>query len=385
MTTSGDTADRIERLADHLAGKGYLFNPRWRTALRAAQRHLFVPVRAWVSPDVPDAEPYGIDRDQDPDRWWDAAYAEAAILTQADDGKGDPTRNEGIWTSSLSAPGIVFAFLEQLDVRDHQRILEIGTGTGWTAALLAQRVGADNVTSIEIDPEMAERARANLAAAGVHPRLILGDGAAGHPGGAPYDRVHVTCGVTDIPAEWIAQVRPGAVIVLPWMPGFAGGYQARLIAAGDGTAVGRFTGSAGYMMLRSQRFPPIRCDEPDEATRTTTRLDPRTVARDSAGAALTIAAVLPDVIAASMLDVNGGFELRLGDRHGSSWATAAFVPGRAEFDVRQRGDRRLWDEVADAYLRWVRAGTPARERFGMTVTPDDQWLWLDDPAHRLTA
>jgi protein-L-isoaspartate O-methyltransferase len=383
MSTSDHVAERIERLADYLGERGLLVSAGWRAALHGAPRHLFVPARAWVSPDLPDAQPYGIDRENDSDTWWDAVYSDAVIVTQIDDGKGDPTRGEGIWTSSISAPGIVVTFLELLDIQDDHRVLEIGTGSGWTAALLASRVGAHNVTSIEIDREMVTLAGSNLAGAGVQPHLILGDGADGYPGRAPYDRVHVTCGVREVPATWIAQARPGAVIALPWMPGFARGFQARLIAVGDGTAIGRFTGMASYMMLRSQRFPEPRIDQADDAERTTTRLDPRTVARGPEGAALAVAATLPDVFSAGATRDDGRFEFRLRERNGPSWATVAYAPRSDDFDVRQHGNRRLWDETAAAYLWWLRAGFPGRDRFGMTVTPDDQWLWLDDSANRL--
>jgi protein-L-isoaspartate(D-aspartate) O-methyltransferase len=54
-------------------------------------------------------------------------------------------------------------------------------------------------------------------------------------------------------------------------------------------------------------------------------------------------------------------------------------PGRDEYTVSQIGDRPLWDEVVDAYFRWVGWGEPGRERFGMTVTPDGQRVWLDTP------
>lgn len=142
-------------------------------------------------------------------------YADAAVVTQVCDGDGDPATGQGPWTSSLSAPGAVAAFLELLAPRDHDRVLEIGTGTGWTAALLSARLGAGCVTSIEVDEAVAKQAAANLVAAGPIPALVTGDGAEGAPDSAPYDRVHVTCGVTTVPYAWVEQTRPGGVLVLP--------------------------------------------------------------------------------------------------------------------------------------------------------------------------
>src|SRR5580700_6934644 len=134
---------------------------------------------------------------------------------EVDDGSGDVTEGRGSASSSNSAPGAVFPMLEQLQVHDHHRVLDIGTGTGWTAALLSWRVGAANVTTVEIDPGLAEQARKNLQAAGYQPRLIVGDGAVGHRRGAPYDRIHVTFAVERVPWAWIDQTRPGGVILTP--------------------------------------------------------------------------------------------------------------------------------------------------------------------------
>lgn len=70
------------------------------------------------------------------------------------------------------------AMLAALDVHDGHRILEIGTGTGDNAALLAHRLGDSNITTIEVDPALSRRARQALASAGHHPRVICADGAA---------------------------------------------------------------------------------------------------------------------------------------------------------------------------------------------------------------
>ena len=350
---------------------------RWRAALHAVPRHLFAPERGWCN-----APPAGrrIDRDADPDGWWDAVYAPSvSILTQADDGAGDPLTGQGLWTSALSAPRIVVEFLRQLHVHDHQRVLEIGTGTGWTAALLAHRVGDGNVVTVEIDEDVAKHAAANLDAAGRAPQVVVGDGAGGWPDGAPYDRVHATCAVRRVPHAWVEQVRPGGVIVFPWSPGFGTGHQVRLVVGDGGTAVGGFPGGAGYMMLRAQRYPtrwgPF---EETAAEMGSTRLDPRSIAWDLHGVDVALTALVPDV--KSWSETEGErFSLLLATFDRSSWAWCDFEPGRADFEVGQYGDRRLWDETADAYLRWVSWGRPDRDRFGMTVAPDGQHVWLGTP------
>ena len=232
---------------------------------------------------------YIIDRDADPDAWWDAVYSPHSIVTQLDDGATDIRNKVGDYTSSASAPSTVAYLLHLLDTVPGRRVLEIGTGTGWTAALLSHLVGEGNVTSIDVDPVVAEQAAKNLSAAGVHPHLIVGDGAAGCPERAPFDRVHVTCGIRVVPYAWVEQCRPGGEIVLPYCPGFGTNHALRLVVPPDGSAYGSFPGFASYMMMRSQRPLADRpARDPAEKHRFTTRVDPRTIAYAPPGADLAI-------------------------------------------------------------------------------------------------
>jgi protein-L-isoaspartate O-methyltransferase len=374
------TQDRIEGLADVLTVAGRLTDQRWRGALRAVPRHLFAPETGWAVPDRPRYEGFAIDLGADPATWWDAVYSDTAIAIQLDDGAGDPLTGAGQWTSSCSAPGIVVIFLQELRPLDHHRVLEIGTGTGWTAGLLTWRLGAGNVTSVEIDESLAARAAANLKTAGLSPRLVVADGALGHLEGAPYDRVHVTCAVERVPYPWIAQCKPGGVLVLPWSPGWGIGHLARLTATGDGRALGRLTGPAGFMMLRSQRRPLGTPEATRPFDRSSTLLDPRLVLAESPGAEVAIAALVPGVRSHVETAPDGSCRVWAVESVGESWACAEFEPGRADHPVQQYGPRRLWDEVEAAYLQWITWGRPDRERFGLTVTADAQQVWLDDPA-----
>ena len=130
-----------------------------------------------------------IDRDADPDTWWEVVYSDSVLVTQLDDGATEIQLGARGSTSSNSAPSTVADLLQWLDPEPGHRVLEVGTGTGWTAALLSHVAGATNVTSIEIDRANAEQAAENLASAGVQPHLLVGDGAYGFPGHAPFDRV----------------------------------------------------------------------------------------------------------------------------------------------------------------------------------------------------
>lgn len=377
--TAPDVRRRIDALADVLAGNGELTDERWREALHAAPRHLFVPDVAWTTPYAGDG--YRIDRRADPVAWLEAAYGDQAVITQLDDGAVDVGTGQGDYTSSLSAPGVVLDFLELLDPFDGDEVLEIGTGSGWTAALLACRLGEGNVTSIEVDPAVAEAAAANIKEAGYTPTLVVGEGGGGFPAGAPFDRVHVTCGVTTVPYTWVEQTRPGGLIAFPWMPEHQGGHKTVLTAVGDGTAVGRFHGGASYMMLRAQRPSRDRTEE-DDWRESTTMLDPRRVVRAAWGADVAIAGMLPDVSSQAEDVDSGGFRLWLWAA--GSAAVVTYSPEYKRCSVLQRGSRDLWDEVSDAFRGWIRFGMPGRDRFGMTVTPDGQQVWLDSPDRVLT-
>ena len=357
----------------------------WREPMLAVPREKFVPARGIASPEC--AASYLIDRDTAPNDWLGAVYSDASITTQRDDGKTDPLDITGLPTSSISAPGVAYGFLDLLAPRDHDRVLEIGTGTGYSAAVLSARLGAENVTSIEIDPDVAKQAAVNLEAAGYAPGLIVGDGANGYPEAGPYDRVHVTAGTGQIPYAWIEQTRPGGIIVAPWQPHRGHGLQLRLTVVGE-SAHGRFHGAATYMMLRSHRAEAQwKPHHHEEADVTMTRLDPRTVASAGPGADLALTGRIPGMWYFGQTDSNGSFSLLLfevGDPDGS-WAACDYEPGKDEFEVTQYGRRRLWDEAAEAFEWWVRAGAPASDRFGLTVTSEGEQLWLDEPTRCLTS
>ena len=154
-------ADRARaRLVDGLRNSGRVRHAAVEEAFRAVPRHLFLP-------QVPLAR----------------AYADEAVAVQSVD---------GVTTSSASQPSMMAIMLEQLDLRPGHRVLEIGAGTGYNAALLARIVGpAGRVVAVDIDPDLIRDAARHLVDAGVRGvELVCGDGALGHPPGAPYDRIH---------------------------------------------------------------------------------------------------------------------------------------------------------------------------------------------------
>ncbi|MBG0818365.1 methyltransferase domain-containing protein [Planomonospora sp. ID82291] len=386
--------DGVRALADYLTASGVLgpCTPSGRVWVRALQdvpRHLFVPARAWAQP-MDERPEHLIDHTADPAAWWEAIYSNTSIITQRGDGTADVADLTAPATSSLSCPHVAAEMLCLLDLDNHHRVLEIGTGTGWSAAMLSWRLRDDQVVTVEIDQQVAEQAAANLAAAGCKPTLIVGDGALGHPGAAPYDRVHVTCGVRDIPPAWIEQTRPGGVIVAPWMPAHGQwGEQVRLDVLGDGHAIGRFRGGATFMMLRAQRPPHRWPTYPADGAVLTDRLDPRTIAASwGQGFGLYLAGAAPHLLITStgweqLPDWGWAWIMRLRDLHGSGWAIATTGPSQDDIEITQDSEQPLWSQLRAAFLAWLRAGRPGRDRIGLTITPEGRRMWLDVPGQQV--
>jgi protein-L-isoaspartate(D-aspartate) O-methyltransferase len=136
-------------------------------------------------------------------------YRDAAIVTRRDPASGAAT-------SSSSQPAIMAVMLEMLGLRPGGRVLEVGSGTGYNAALLAHLAGpGGSVTSVEIDRDVAGEARDALLAAGSPARVVVGDGRTGWPDGAPYDAVIVTASADAVPRAWYDQLVPGGRLVMP--------------------------------------------------------------------------------------------------------------------------------------------------------------------------
>lgn len=346
----------------------------------AAPRHHFIPGQAWARPTAA-AEGYWIDRERDGERWWGAVYSDTVIVTQLDDGMTElteeavkkPPRNA---TCSSSGPSLVFAALDLLDARPGHRVLEIGTGTGWTAGLLSHLVGEERVTSVEIDKTLAGTAKDGLARAGFSPHVVVADGAEPVATDRPFDRVHVTCGVYDTPYTWITQTRPGGVIVMPWSRNHR---VVRLIVHDDGTATGTFHDKCGFMPLRSQR-PSQQGGIPDDERER--EVHPDVVHRllsTSPGWEMCLMERVGDTPFHTQRGEDGSFVVLTDVPSGTSLARVHLTSAGAR--VTQRGPRNLWDEAERAYDMWTDWGCPGIERFGMAVTPTTQYMWLDDPDH----
>ncbi|WP_329178848.1 methyltransferase domain-containing protein [Streptomyces sp. NBC_01477] len=233
------------RMVRRIVAGGGLADPAWRAAFAEVPRHLFVPVYYRGGSD--DAAGHGRFAADDPDMrrrlsWLTGAYADQPIATHVSGGE---------LVSSSSQPSLMALMCEALDLREGHRVLEIGAGTGYNAALLAHRLGGTGaVTTVDLDAAITAPAREHLAAYGTAAALsvtvVTGDGAFGCPAGAPYDRVIATCELPAVPPAWAEQCRPGARILAPFATGLV-----VLTVTGPGRAEGRFLSTPAY-------FVPLR-------------------------------------------------------------------------------------------------------------------------------
>jgi protein-L-isoaspartate(D-aspartate) O-methyltransferase len=115
---------------------------------------------------------------------------------------------------TISQPLVVARMCELLRLDGSERVLDVGTGSGYHAAVLAQL--SAHVWTIERHPALSERAEANLRAAGVpNVTLLVGDGTLGHPAAAPYDAINVAAAAATIPPPLEAQLAPAGRLVAP--------------------------------------------------------------------------------------------------------------------------------------------------------------------------
>ncbi|AUH41369.1 methyltransferase domain-containing protein [Streptomyces sp. CMB-StM0423] len=326
----------------------------WRAAFAAVPRHVFVP------------EFYGQNArgewyrvTESDDEYLPTVYSDSALMTQLD--------ASGVPTSSSSEPGLMLTMLDALDAQPGATVFELGTGTGYNAALLAHRLGAENVTSVDVDPDLVALAARRLREAGTTPFVTTGDGALGYPPRAPYTRFIATAALRSVPRALIEQAADGAVIVAPIGFGLI-----RATVTAPGHAEGRFLPTPALFM--PVRVPPGSGPDltgvhnrPPEAT--SLRVGDVLAGRWT----FPLSLALPGYNAVAWRADDGAVSgMCLWTEDGST------VLAQADGQVRQSGPRRLWDTVAEVASLFP-GGRAAREDFGITVTPGGQRFWYGTP------
>ncbi|QSB12859.1 methyltransferase domain-containing protein [Natronosporangium hydrolyticum] len=368
-------------LAKDLTDIGAIRDPDWAVTFAATPRHVFVP-RFYQMDEFNQPRTLVDSADSvEQDRPLETIYSDQVLVThyQVLDGKMPDGQEIRTATSSASMPSIVATMLDRLTVQVGQRVLEIGTGTGYNAALLANRLGDEHVTSIEVEPETAAEAAEHLHTAGLRPALVVGDGAAGHPARAPYDRIIATCAADRIPSAWIDQLADGGIIVAPLA---VGGMLVVLHKTSLGTVSGRVDAQpVGFMPLRpaGQHMPDgWVADIPNTRLEhhTTTCVEPQAWADPNFQ--LWLGLHRPGMQTSLWLDDAGGYYAS-GVYTATGRATVDYTAGASgDWPVTQDSER-VWDTVEAAWVTWQQHGRPDRTRIGITAQVDgDQYAWIDD-------
>ena len=208
-------------LVTRLRRAGALTDPQIEAALLAVPRQFFLP-------GVPPSQ----------------VYRDASLPLKHD--------AQGNVTIASTQPSLTARMLAQLRLQPGHNVLQIGAGSGYTAALIRRKGVA-----VEIDRITAEQARDNLQRALMGAVTVVeGDGAAGYPLRASYDRIIANATIWDVPQTWVRQLKPNGVLVAPlWVDALQ--YSAAFGVVADGALVARDLVPCSFVPLRGQAEGPI--------------------------------------------------------------------------------------------------------------------------------
>jgi len=352
-------------------------SPEWKSVFAATPRHKFVP-RLFTN----DPQRGWLAVDQSDDDYPDLVYRNEALIIQLD---GDPqswekARRDGFYlgghaTSSSSAPQLMASMLDELQVEPGMNVLEVGTGTGYNAAILCRRLGDVRVTTVDVDPDLVALAETRLADLDYYPSVATVDAAVEVPGG-PYDRVMATVGVRRVPYGWVRAVKPGGRILVNVYSDLGADAIFALTVHRDGTASGPAAIGGTFMPTRDNIMPfNFELHDGAEGASRPTELGGDVVG-DVGPFHVFASLIMRDVQIHQLSTIHGYRPGLLGrDR---SWAY--------EMDgvVHHGGPQDLWRELEKLHTEWEAHGRPGREQLGLTVGPSQQTLWVnapDQPVH----
>ncbi len=378
-----DWKPQAQTLADQLARSGNLRTPEWQAAFAAVPRHEFVPEFFEQHSPGQWQRINGTDPGQR-QRWLSAVYSNTTLITALQDvalANKAGRLTFAVAVSSSTEPGLMAQMLEDLDIHPGHTVLEIGTGTGYNVALLCERLGDDHVYSLDLRKDQVEAAARRLAWVGYHPTLATADGAEGLPDYGPFNRIIATCSVQCIPPAWIEQLRPNGMLLADLEGSIYAGNVAALHRQTGTILQGRFSAQYGSFMPMQHQLDiqPGRSypTDPNTATERISTLSPNLVHRRRHPFSFYAQLHLPSNT--QLQPAASGDLTRLVAPDGS-WCEISQQPDESgHHHLTEGGPQRLWNIIEQAHEHYTALGQPQWERFGITASPTEQHVWLDDP------
>jgi protein-L-isoaspartate O-methyltransferase len=348
-----------EQCAATLAGEITHRGSRWRGPVAQTPRHLLVP-RWW---DSRDREWILADGQASAKEWMRAAYSDTTLVTEVGGLHADHAtpgdHPNGPATSSSTMPGLAVRMLRHAQVYDGCDILDVATGSGYSAAVLCKRLGDGHVTSVDVNPYLTTIAEERLAGIGHAPKVFPADATGPLPG--TYDRIVAMAGFRPVPASWLAALRPGGRLVMV-IDRTALILTADKAEGGDWAATGRIEWDrAVFMPARPGGYSgetharSVREDVDARAGGSTTTGRYPVVNVKDAWELMSVLEVTAPGIDHAYREDNEGRRTAWMIHPDGSWARAT---GR-EHDapqVTQGGPRRLWDVLDDLRGYWLSHG-----------------------------
>ncbi|MBV9022070.1 MAG: hypothetical protein JO125_04610 [Chloroflexi bacterium] len=325
--------------------------------------------------------------------WLRKIYTDEALTTKQD--------ILGLPTSSSSQPSVMAVMLESLNVQPENYVLEVGTGTGYNAALLGHLVAhPSQITTMDIDPELICLARPCIEhTIGEGEMVLTGNGLLGYTPNAPYDRLIATGSTLPIPIAWMQQLQTGGKLVLDMRGRLSGGLLL-LEKPGHERAIGRFLPEwhhIHFMSLRAAATDEVSPCLPKNYQQLPLQehvsLTPHDAAYDCAShfssyeqfrgqdnaVNLWLQWALPEVF------------IKWKGRPEASYAvvtdarTVVTIARREQgIEVIARGERPLWSNTLQAYQDWCSAGKPGWEAYTLLIDQHNQHIHMNHQGiHRM--
>jgi protein-L-isoaspartate(D-aspartate) O-methyltransferase len=352
----------VERYVDQLKAAGAIGSAAVERAFRAVERHRLLETfyqrdaDGWKTLEHDPGHPR---RDH-----LALIYADTALATR---------RIDGLPASSTSQASLVARMLELLDLSQGMKILEVGAGTGYNAALLAEIVGGQRlVVTVDVLEDVVDQTRRLLAAAG-YPQIqvLLRDGFEGVPEEAPFDRIVATVGCSDLSPHWAEQLADDGAMLVPLQD--ASGHPLALLRMDGGVLHGRLVERTGFIPVRG----PLHIE--DLWTRGVLVADPAEVVLEADHEPRFTARQPDEPMQLTDDETDFLFFLGLHDRR-ACWAplgpTLSDGPdgwaSLAPDGIRWWKDASLARELDRHYREWDTRGRPALEDYHISFVPADR-------------